>query len=233
MCTAASTAVAFPAACALPSDGGVIDAGSDGGVIPLQASCDPLTPGSCPAGQRCGLRQGGQPTCSYASADDRGVGELCNGDDCGDGLTCVSDGTCASLCHTTDYTGCARTESCNIPIDDTYSACSASCDLVTREGCPQGETCGVFVDTSDAVYKGCNAAGTLTQGASCDSSSLCAPGYVCAYWSAPPWTSGWECLQLCDTRGIDGPPCPEGTTCSYPPNEIEPFGTIDQVGACR
>ncbi len=239
LCTGPNTAEPFPAACSSISDAGVADAGSDAGpMLPLQESCDPLTRGSCPAGQRCGLsRQSGQPTCSYASADDRGPGEACqlvgDGDDCGDGLTCVSDGTCASLCSATDYSGCSRGESCNIPIDDVHNACSASCDLVTTGGCPQGTTCGVFGDASGAVYKDCNVAGAGVQGESCGSDSPCAPGHVCAYWSNPPFLSGFECLQLCDPNGVDGPACPEGTTCSYAPNEIEPFGTIDQVGACR
>ena len=49
----------------------------------------------------------------------------------------------------------------------------------------------------------------------------------------PPHISGWECLQHCDLDGIDGPACPDNKGCSSPPNEMEPFGSIDRVGVCR
>lgn len=248
-CTGANTAVAFPAACDSAAD---VDAGGapgdadapkpDAGAAPLGDSCDPLTAGSCPEGQRCGLsREDGQPRCFYASASDRQRGGSCtiagDGDDCADGLTCVQDPSagsiCAKLCSATDYSGCSRAETCNVPIDDTFSACSASCDLVTSDGCPAGAACGVFVDESGAVFKGCNVAGSGTHKDDCSPSSACAPGHVCAYWSRPPYLSGFECLQLCDMRGVDGAACPEGTECSSPPRELEPFAAVDGVGACR
>jgi hypothetical protein len=167
--------------------------------------------------------------------DGAGRGEAC-GDGCAEGLECVTDGTislCVGVCDATEYTGCLRTESCNIPLDATRSACSPSCDLLTADGCPSTMTCGVFADATGAVYKDCDSAGTRTQGEDCDSSSKCAPGHVCAYWSSPPYASGWECLQFCDLSGADGPACPAGTTCSSPPNEAEPFATIDGLGVCR
>jgi hypothetical protein len=169
-----------------------------------------------------------------------GRGEAClpAGDDdgCAEELVCVSDGAvslCVGLCNVTDYTGCLRTETCNIPIDAATSACSPSCDLLTAAGCPAGANCGVFADDTGAVYKGCDSAGSRTQGQDCDSSMKCAPGHVCAYWSEPPHLSGWECLQYCDLAGVDGPACPAGTACSWAPREAEPFAEIDGLGACR
>lgn len=210
--------------------------------LPLGETCDPLEENSCPEGQRCGLNRSSlEPMCSYITADDASHGESCvvtaQGDNCGDGMTCIQASStmtfCANLCHPTEYEGCTRAESCNIPISDDYTGCSPSCDLITNEGCPSGTNCGVFADTSGAVFKDCDTAGTLVHGDSCDSGNRCAAGHMCAYWSVPPWSSGWECLQLCDRDGIDGPACPDGTTCGYPPDEAEPFATIDGVGACR
>jgi hypothetical protein len=180
------------------------------------------------------IDDGGAP--DTGSASGAGRGEACTVEACADGLTCASDGTvsvCVGLCDAADYTGCLRTESCNIPLDSAQNACSPSCDLLTTEGCPSGSTCGVFADSTGAVYKGCDSAGTRTQGQDCDAYTKCAPGHVCAYWSSPPHLSGWECLQFCDLDGLDGASCPTGTECAYAPREADPFAEIDRIGACR
>lgn len=182
------------------------------------------------------MTDGGPVARDAGPPDGPGRGEACDAGACGEGLECVTDGTvsvCVGLCDATDYTGCLRTESCNVPIDDTRSGCFASCDLLTAEGCPSGSNCGVFGDATGAVYKGCDSAGTRTQGEDCDSSNKCAPGHVCAYWSRPPHISGWECRQFCDLAGTDGPACPGDTTCSSAPREADPFAAIDGLGACR
>ena len=214
---------------------------ADSEAAPLQATCDPLKAASCPAGQRCGLTATGAARCYYTAPDDADSGKPCgssgDGDNCVDGHTCLSASAsqtiCAKVCDAATYTGCSRSETCNVPINAAYNACSPSCDLLTGSGCPASATCGVFADSTGAVFKGCAASGTLTQGKSCSSSSPCARNHSCVYWSKPPWTSGWECLQHCDLDGVAGPACPGQTTCSSPPNEMEPFGSIDRVGVCR
>ena len=199
----------------------------DAGIPTQDSGVDPPTTDA--GGPDAEARDAGGP-------DLPGRGEACDAGACAEGLECVTDGTisvCVGLCDATEYTGCLRTESCNVPIDATRSGCFLSCDLLTAEGCPSGANCGVFADTTGAVYKGCDSAGTRTQGQDCDSSSKCAPGHVCAYWSRPPHISGWECLQFCDLAGTDGPACPAGTTCSSPPREADPFAAIDGLGTCR
>jgi hypothetical protein len=203
---------------------------TDGGA-PVDGASVPRSDAAMNDGGAVG-EDGGAPGAARGEAC-RPTGE---DDGCAEDLVCVTDGSvslCVGLCDGTDYTGCLRTETCNIPLGDTSFACSPSCDLLTSLGCPAGSTCGVFADSTGAVYKGCDSAGTRTQGEDCDSSAKCAPGHVCAYWSEPPYISGWECLQYCDLAGATGPSCPAGTVCSSAPREADPFAEIDALGACR
>ena len=93
----------------------------------------------------------------------------------------------------------------------------ATCDPVAGTGCAQG-TCYVVKNVGVACV--CPV-GTVQEGANCNTTTECAPGFGCA-GDAPPGT----CAKWCDTGKQD---CVQGQHCA----ELKAFAGQLTTGLCK
>lgn len=159
-------------------------------------------------------------------------GAECNGKVCAEGAGCFGR-LCRRYCQTaSDCPVVDGARSC----DPTYwdsdqpiagvSVCSRVCDPVSPQNprspllsCPVGFGCTSGDGTpgaSDCIRQ----VGILTAGATCTTTSDCAPGYYC--------TTGNTCNKYCFSNAD----CPTGIPCNYFTTTPQYAGTV-QVGYCK
>lgn len=83
------------------------------GICRIPDTCDLLAQTGCTDGQGC-YPGGGDGTVLCVGAGTAASGEACSfANDCVPGAVCLATNTCATLCNTTDMTGCADGDTCN------------------------------------------------------------------------------------------------------------------------
>jgi hypothetical protein len=183
----------------------------------------------CASGESCTIDGTASGTRLCVPAGSVAIGGQCMG-----GSTCAPGGFCiyASATIATCVEFCASDSDCTAPGGlcavtlnsssgqiPNVTLCSENCDPTTNVGCPvTGMACQVLQESTGLKrsYTRCGAAGTGTQGASCMSTSTCAPTYGCFSINSNPST----CVKYCK---VGGAACPGTATCS-------PVGTIGSTG---
>ena len=116
----------------------------------------------------------------------------------------------------------------DMPATELGALCPAgACNVVTSSGCDTaGEAC-YFAGTSEnpAPAPFCATAGTLGDGAACDSATGCQEGFVCI-------GDPGACRRIC-CGGSDDDCLPETTGQLCQINIVDESGTPTGVGACR
>jgi len=107
------------------------------------------------------------------------------------------------------------------------SMCPAGvCDLVTNAGCMAGEGCYFAASMAgEAPAPLCAPAGTLADGASCDSANACQEGFICV---GDPGVCRRIC---CGDNDNDCDPTTTGQLCLI--NIVDSAGEPTGVGACQ
>ena len=222
-------------------DGGPI-VGFDSGPIVLEDSGPIVTPDSGPivdpdSGPIVTPDSGPTGCTSDAGCDD---GIACNGVErcgaggacvpgtpptCDDGIACTASacveptGTCS---HTPDSSLCPAGQTCGAT--GCASACSESpCRLTSPQcGCGAGQGCYLSGST-----RGCAAAGTAAEGATCTTANSCQPGLVCLNVSTTAAVVN-QCSRFCAT---DSDCIGTGSLCTYTLGDGA-GGTVPGVRVC-
>lgn len=186
----------------------------------------------CPAGQVCypNTKATGL-TCVASTGLTDGTTCLGKTDVCAEGLGCFG-GMCSPYCET--VSDCPTVDGARA-CDQTYwdkdqpidgvSVCSRVCDPVTPQkprspllACPVGFGCAAG-DSNPGASDCIRQAGTLTAGATCSTTSDCAPGHYCS--------TGSLCYKYCYTSAD----CPTGSSCGFFASPR--YAGTAQVGACE
>jgi hypothetical protein len=206
--------------CARSALGDVRCWGRDGapGVVPdplgtRRSGCDVLAQTGCFEGEACRLADssGGTRCSEEGTVPISGI--------CGETAPCVAGaqcaaGRCLAYCDVTEGDSTCLQADFLLEVGLSYP----TCDLF-EQGCWPGWGCYLGVDATV-----CFPEGTGTNGATCDSNTDCAAGFLCLFEGAD---SG-SCRELCDTS-MPGT-CDFGS-CSAVDTTDTPFAP-DTLGAC-
>jgi hypothetical protein len=173
--------------------------------------CNAVSQCGCGAGQRCVIGASLVEECITAGTDP--VGTSCGStDNCVPQAQCYESGSgreCRQFCSRA--IDCPTDSVCypSIPGVTSYGLCepSVDCDPFTGAGCAPGEGC-TFADFPAVEF--CEPAGTGAPGDTCDRSTPCRIGSVCASISG----SAHYCIKYCSLDG-GAPDCSDvpGTAC--------------------
>jgi hypothetical protein len=210
----------------------VVDSGSDSGGDSGPA-CQPAAGDECKMFPLCGCKanQDCYPVAGHLACSPTGTGvrnSVCSsGTDCAPGLLCAN-GLCLKYCQDGNPNGqCAGV--CYTASGAPYGKCFSLCDPLDPTSCQEGGTSGA---PGSGTGQGCSAlafpsgsrfacgkAGTGQAGASCGTTTPCAPGFGC---------NGTQCVRYCDANAAT--PCPGGKQCilESPP---QTFGS-KTIGSC-
>jgi hypothetical protein len=183
--------------------------------------CDPVCQ-NCPSNKRCTLdlaHPANKTMCVPAGTV--GPGGACSydattGDTCKEGSVCLDDpGKCMLFCRDDD--DCAAVDGLCIMQVSGFGSVKVcypghDCNPLAQTGCPGSKGCYYL----SGGFTSCETPGTGGNGAACNSTFTCKPGFVCI-------SSEGKCRRMCGT----GHGCPDAA-----PNCYDLVGSTEDYGVC-
>ena len=205
--------------------------------------CDPFSNFGCSGDQKCSaMRFASALVLNCGSKGSKTEGDTCtpimprtvqSGDDCGDGLACLSVGsetnaTCHRICPISGSgNSCPGSEPCSVKVGTfadltglAFCQGTTTCLPLEQTGCSDNEAC-YYADKVGAICAPKPSA-PVQPGGRCVNANDCAQGSTCVTIG-----STGTCFTFCSTT--DSGTCPSGMTCS------STNGSSDEayLGTCR